>query len=66
MKKNILILTCLILTSLSFGQKPDKELEMISYYSSENPEIKDILEFEGIEYYKLKFIGKDSKIKVII
>jgi hypothetical protein len=36
---------------------------MISDYSSDNPEIRDILQFEGIEYLKLKFIGKELKNK---
>lgn len=32
---------------------------MKSDYSSDNPEIRDILQFEGIEYFKLSFTGKD-------
>ena len=36
---------------------------MISDYSSNNPEIRDILQFEGIEYLKLKFVGKELKNK---
>lgn len=63
MKKNILILICLILTNLSFGQEPNNGLIMISEYSSENPEIRDILQFEGIEYLKIKFVGKELKNK---
>ena len=63
MKKSILLLTCLILTNLSFGQKNNNNLKMISDYSSDNPEIRDILQFEGIEYLKLKFIGKELKNK---
>lgn len=61
--KNILIVAFLILTQLSFGQKADGKLKMISDYASENPEIRDLLQFEGIEYLKLKFIGKDLKDK---
>ena len=63
MKQNILILLCLILTNLSFGQTSDNGLKMISDYSSNNPEIRDILQFEGIEYLKLKFVGKELKNK---
>jgi len=63
MKKNILILMCLILTNLSFGQKFENELKMISDYSSDNSELHDILEFEGIEYYKIQFVGKELKNK---
>lgn len=62
MKKNILILVCLIFNQLSFGQKAG-DLKMISNYSSDNPEIRDLLQFEGIEYLKLKFIGKELKDK---
>lgn len=61
--KNILIATVLLLSQLSFGQKADNGLKMISDYSSDNPEISDILEFEGIQYLKLKFSGKDLKNK---
>jgi len=59
MKKNILILICLGLTNLSFGQDTQSELKMISKFSSDNPEIRDILNFEGIQYLKLKFIGEE-------
>jgi len=59
MKQNILILICLGLTNLSFGQDTQSELKMISKFSSDNPEIRDILNFEGIQYLKLKFIGEE-------
>ncbi len=59
MKKYTLILVGLIFTNFSFGQENDNGLKMISDYSSDNTEIRDILLFEGIEYLKLKFIGKD-------
>lgn len=46
--------------SLSFSQsEKDDEIVMISDYSSKNSEIRDILQFEGIEYMKLTFKGKD-------
>ncbi len=61
--KNLFILVFLILTNLSFGQDSNDGLKMISDYSSDNPEIRDILQFEGIEYLKLKFIGQDLKDK---
>lgn len=63
MKKSILILLSLIVTNLSFAQEAHSELKMISDYSSENPEIRDLLQFEGIEYLKLKFVGKELKNK---
>jgi len=63
MKKNILILIGFILTNLSFGQSTENDLKMISDYSSENSEISDILQFEGIDYYRIKFIGKELKHK---
>lgn len=62
MKKNILIFLSLIIANFSSGQSSNG-LKMISNYSSENSEIRDILQFEGIEYLKLKFIGKDLKNK---
>ncbi len=62
MKKNFLILIYLTLTIISFGQT-ESGLKLISNYSSDNPEIKDILQFEGIEYWQLKFIGQELKTK---
>ncbi len=41
----------------------DKKLKMISEYSSKNNEIRDILQFEGIEYHKIKFTGTKLKNK---
>lgn len=63
MRKSILLLIYLVLSNISFGQDSDKGLKMISDYSSENPEIRDILQFEGIEYLKIKFIGQELKDK---
>lgn len=63
MKKSILILIFLSLTGLSIAQKTDTGLKMISEYSSKIPEVRDILQFEGIEYYKLEFVGKELKNK---
>jgi len=36
-------------------------LKMETEYSSENEEIRDILSFEGIDYMKIKFLGKALK-----
>lgn len=44
---------------MAMAQEKGNGLRMISDYSSENPEIGDILQFEGIEYLKLQFIGKE-------
>jgi hypothetical protein len=63
MKNNLLIVLCLLITNISFGQSSNSGLRMISEYSSDNPEIRDILQFEGIEYLKLKFIGEELKDK---
>ncbi len=63
MRKSILILIYLVFNNVSFGQDSDKGLKMISDYSSENQEIRDILQFEGIEYLKIKFIGQELKDK---
>ncbi len=37
------------------------DLKMETEYASDNPEIRDILSFEGIEYMKIKFTGKELK-----
>lgn len=57
MKKKILSLFFVAL--LSFGQESGSELKMISEFSTKNTEIRDIPQFEGIEYLKLKFVGKE-------
>lgn len=53
----------LFLVQISFGQAVNSELKMVSEYGAANPEIRDLLQFEGIEYLKLKFIGKELKKK---
>ena len=37
------------------------DLKMESNYSSDNFELSDILDFEGIDYMKLKFTGEELK-----
>ncbi len=63
MEKRILIFICVCFFNSLFGQNTNDALKMISDYSSNNPEIRDILQFEGIEYLKLKFIGNELKNK---
>lgn len=63
MKKNYLIFLCLIVTKLTFGQSTNTGLKMISKYSSDNSEMRDILKFEGIEYLKMKFTGTELQNK---
>jgi len=58
--KNILTLGLILMSSLLFSQTKNRsEIKMISDYSSDNSEIRDILQFEGIEYMKLSFSGKE-------
>jgi len=59
--KYIFLVIALILTATFSFSQPEKngEITMISDYSSDNSEIRDILQFEGIEYMKLAFKGKD-------
>jgi len=58
--KNILAIGLILISSIAFSQIENKgEIKMISDYSLDNSEIRDILQFEGIEYLKLSFIGKD-------
>lgn len=49
----------IIAIASSQAQNKDQEIRILSEYSSQNPEIRDILQFEGIEYIKLQFIGKE-------
>ena len=59
--KYIFLTLALFLTSLfSFSQtENNSEITMTSEYSSDNSEIRDIMQFEGIEYLKLSFKGKE-------
>lgn len=63
MKRNILILLFLINSGLSYAQEPTNAIKMTSFYSSDDPELSDILRFEGIEYLKISFTGKELKDK---
>ncbi len=54
--KKILILGFILISNILLAQS---DVKMKSDYSSDNPEIRDILQFEGIEYLKLSFTGKD-------
>jgi hypothetical protein len=58
--KKIFLTIALILTSMFLFSQTEKssEILMTSDYSSDNSEIRDILQFEGIEYIKLSFKGK--------
>ena len=57
MKKIVLLIISIICINISFGQTTNEGLKMTTDYSSENPEISDILQFEGIEYMKIKFLS---------
>ena len=63
MKNIILILIYLISTNISIAQETENKIRMTSNYSSANSEIRDILQFEGIEYLKLKFHDHELKDK---
>ena len=63
MKTFNLTFVFLVFTIIMFGQTSNNTLMMVSNYASDNSEIYDILEFEGIDYYKIKFIGNDLKDK---
>jgi len=60
MKTLTLTFAFLLSAILAFGQVDDESgIKMISDYSSDNSEIRDILNFEKIDYYKLKFVGSE-------
>ena len=62
MKKIIILVTGILLTTICIGQKSlSKEIKMTSKYLSENQDISDLMFFKGIEFYKLKFEGKSLK-----
>ncbi|NQX85752.1 MAG: hypothetical protein HRT67_07580 [Flavobacteriaceae bacterium] len=51
--KTLLIL--IFLTNTIYGQ----DIKMTTEYSSENQDVSDMLNFESIDFWKIKFIGKD-------
>mgnify|MGYP003660388851 CR=1 FL=1 len=58
--KNILALGFILVSGILIAQTENKsDIRMTSDYGSENSEIRDILQFEGIEYLKLGFSGKE-------
>lgn len=60
MKNIFLSLVFIFASTLSFSQTERKnDIYLTSDYSSDNPEIRDLLQFEGIQYLKLNFKGKD-------
>ncbi|WP_442264661.1 hypothetical protein ACSIGC_09875 [Tenacibaculum sp. ZS6-P6] len=59
MKKLLKLLLLLGFTCQIQAQKSKNDLKLISEYGSENKELNDILRFEGINYLKLKFVGKE-------
>ena len=59
MKKYLTFVLFLISITLVAQKENKSELKMISNYGSENSEIRDLLQFEGIEYMKVSFSGKD-------
>ena len=59
MKRITLLVILLAIINLSFGQNSDPQLKMLSDTYSDNPEITDILKFEGINYLKIKFTGTE-------
>lgn len=50
-----LFLILLFIANLTYGQ----DVKMTTEYSSENQDVSDILQFENIDLYKTKFVGKD-------
>lgn len=66
MKKKLIIL-CLLVTNCAFAQlttsKPTNVLNMVSTYGSTNQDMLDLMRFEKIDYYKVKFAGNELKNK---
>lgn len=63
MKQFITAIIFSTITQLSFGQKESTlaDINMISDYGSENFEITNILQFQNIDYYRVKFTGQKIK-----
>ena len=63
MKKLFNLLFLLLCVYQVQGQQSKNDLKLISDYGLKNEELNDILRFEGINYLKLKFVGKELKDK---
>ncbi|MEM6718541.1 MAG: hypothetical protein AAF611_04410 [Bacteroidota bacterium] len=60
MKSLCIALVCALLSSVSFAQNTqNNSVKLTSDDTIKNSEIRDILNFEGIEFKKLKFAGKE-------
>jgi hypothetical protein len=60
-----LLLTFLLLLVFQFalGQMEPADIKMISEYGSNNSETTSILQFQNIDYFRVKFVGKNLKEK---
>ena len=63
MKILILSITTLLFSFISKGQSDTAEIRMISEYGSKNKEIANLLLFQDLDYYTVKFIGNNLKNK---
>ena len=63
MKILILSITTLLFSFISKGQSDTAEIKMISEYGSKNKEIANLLLFQDVDYYTVKFIGNNLKNK---
>ena len=60
MKTPLITFPIFLFSFLAFGQmKGENGIKMISELSSDIPELRDILYFERIDYFKIKFVGKE-------
>lgn len=63
-KSMLLALLSWLFLAPAIGQNSyNKDLKLTTDYSSLSPELRDILQFEEIEYMKLKFTGEELKDK---
>ena len=63
MKILILSITTLLFSFISKAQSDTAEIRMISEYGSKNKEIANLLLFQDVDYYTVKFIGNNLKNK---
>lgn len=61
--KNIFLIIILILSSMTMPAQIEitSDIIMTADYGSENPEMRDLLQFQGVEYHKLSFKGEKLK-----
>ena len=62
-KKFFLFISFILNSIFSYAQTDSSQIKMLSEFGSKNKEFTNLLMFQNIDYYNVKFTGKDLKSK---